>query len=71
MNLSFEIKQENRVRLDGSYDFGYLLLLLQDDECLMSVFFPSDVKMHRGEAIDIGFERASSMGHAFISGDAS
>lgn len=71
MNLSFEIKQENRVRLDGSHDFGYLLLLLQDDDCLMSVFFPSDVKMHRGEAIDIGFERAASMGHAFISGDAS
>ena len=38
---------------------------------LMSVFFPSDVEMHRGEAIDVGFERASSMGHAFISGDAS
>ena len=55
MNLSFEIKQENRVRLDGSHDFGYLLLLNQDGECMMSVFFPSDVTMHRGEAIDIGF----------------
>ena len=71
MNLSFEIKQETRVGLDGSHDVGYLLLLLQDDHCMMSVFFPSDVKMHRGEAIDIGFERASAMGHAFISGDAS
>ena len=71
MNLSFEIKQENRVRLDGSSDFGYLLLLLQDDDCMMSVFFPSDINMHRGAAIDIGFERASSMGHAFISGNAS
>ena len=71
MNLSFEITPENRVRLDGSHDFGYLLFLLQDDECMMSVFFPSDVEMHRGEAIDVGFERASSMGHAFISGDAS
>lgn len=71
MNLSFEIKQENRVRLDGSSDFGYLLLLIQDGDCMMSVFFPSDVTFHRGEAIDIGFERASSMGHAFISGDAS
>ena len=71
MNLSFEIKQETRVGLDGSHDVGYLLLLLQDDHCMMSVFFPSDVKMHRGEAIDIGFERASAMGHAFISGAAS
>ena len=71
MTLSFEIKQENRVRLDGSHDFGFLLLLLQDDHCMMSVFFPSDVTMHRGEAIDIGFERASSMGHAFISGETS
>ena len=71
MNLSFEIKQENRVRLDNKKNIDYLLLLLQDDECMMSVFFPSDVKMHRGEAIDIGFERASSMGHAFITGSAS
>lgn len=71
MNLSFEIKQENRVCSDGSHVFGFLLLLIQDGQCMMSVFFPSDVEMHRGEAIDIGFERASSMGHAFISGDAS
>lgn len=71
MNLSFEIKPETRVCSDGSQVFGFLLLLLQDGECLMSVFFPSDVQMHRGEAIDIGFERASSMGHAFISGNAS
>lgn len=71
MNSSFEIKPETRVGLDGSHDVGYLLLLLQDDHCMMSVFFPSDVKMHRGEPIDIGFERASSMGHAFISGNES
>ena len=71
MTLKFEIMQESRIRVDGSHDIGFLLLLLQDDDCMMSVFFPSDVKMHRGEAIDIGFERASAMGHAFISGDAS
>ena len=71
MILSFEIKPETRVRQDGSHDFGFLLFLIQDGECLMSVFFPSDGAMHRGEMIDIGFERAASMGHAFISGNAS
>ena len=71
MNLSFQIQQETCVCSDGSHVFGFLLLLIQDGQCMMSVFFPSDVEMHRGEAIDVGFDRASSMGQAFISGDAS
>ena len=71
MNLSFQIQRETCVCSDGSHVFVFPLFLSQDGECMFFVFFPSDVEMHRGEAIDVGFERASSMGHAFISGDAS